>query len=202
MVVPATIEIPIDWEPVEEFRKKSRLGGGNQYVPSGLEIITCCVSDAMFEFDKFRSRVNQNMELELNEQSHIGLATSLPNDVLITSSVTVNRQDARRDIVRNVRECIRAVQHGESDKSQYHSLAISSMASQGVVTARPVCVYPAVATLFVGAPYWMSGGKDHVKKVCNLSLTFDHRVMNGDYAARFLRQISKNIKNFKEESIQ
>ena len=55
-----------------------------------------------------------------------------------------------------------------------------------LLMAVPVVVSPSVATLFLGETYWhpvaKMGGYDFVRMV-NLSLTFDHRVINGVGAA-------------------
>ena len=50
------------------------------------------------------------------------------------------------------------------------------------ITISPIVVAPAIATLFIGSPTF--NGTSH------LTLSFDHRVMNGAYASRALRSIA------------
>ena len=68
------------------------------------------------------------------------------------------------------------------------------MSSLGITSAQPVVVYPAIATLFIGAPCPALNKNGQIYKASNFILTFDHRLMNGAYAAKFLNQIEKNIR--------
>jgi pyruvate/2-oxoglutarate dehydrogenase complex dihydrolipoamide acyltransferase (E2) component len=61
-------------------------------------------------------------------------------------------------------------------------------------------VPPSVATLFVGAAHnevIANGKKSETAQVVTLSLTFDHRVVNGAGAANFVHEIKEQIENFK-----
>jgi pyruvate dehydrogenase E2 component (dihydrolipoamide acetyltransferase) len=71
-------------------------------------------------------------------------------------------------------------------------LLLSSLAAEGITDGIPTLVAPSIATLFVGAAY-----QDHGKVVAKLSLTFDHRLINGIAAARFLNGIDKEIDQLK-----
>lgn len=197
IVIPATVETQVNWEHIEHVRRSIRSSQLNDVTPSALEMLTHATSMAMFEFEKFRAKLNHNLELEIKENNHIAIAVSLPNDILVTPAIAIDKTDTHINIVRKLRESVSNIQASEHQKSQYHSLTISSMSAQGITAAKPVVVYPAVATLFIGKPYFAQLERDVTCKVCNLSLTFDHRIINGDYAAKFLRQISKNLKNYK-----
>lgn len=59
-------------------------------------------------------------------------------------------------------------------------------------------VPPAIATLFIGEPY--NGLDQTVKELklqrcVNMGLTFDHRIINGVGAAKFLNAIRDKIEN-------
>ncbi len=196
IIIPATVETQIDWEKIEDLRKQIRTKHSDTSVPSALEILTYCTSKAMLEFEKFRAKLNHNLELEIKDESHIGIAVSLPDDILVTPSVVIDELDSSRAVMNKLRNTVNKIKTNKSQNTNYHSLTISSMSAQGITAAKPVVVYPAVATLFIGKPYYSQIEKDLTRKMCNLSLTFDHRVLNGDYAAKFLRQISKNLKNY------
>ena len=64
-------------------------------------------------------------------------------------------------------------------------------------------VPPSVGTLFVGAAHSeliSNGKKNDTAAVITLSLTFDHRVINGAGAANFVHEIKEQIEHFKLES--
>ena len=73
------------------------------------------------------------------------------------------------------------------------------MSTYNVRSAIPVVVPPALATLFIGAPYLALDPKSKDKdsrEVVSLVLTFDHRWINGVGAAAFLSDVRKGIERF------
>ncbi len=78
-------------------------------------------------------------------------------------------------------------------------LVISSLGAFGVRAAAPIVVPPSVGTLFVGSAHqelMPNGKKAHSVEVITLSLTFDHRVVNGAGAANFVHEIKELIEAF------
>ncbi len=60
-------------------------------------------------------------------------------------------------------------------------------------------VPPSVDTLFVGSAHHEmlpNGNKNETAEVITLSLTFDHRVVNGAGAASFVHNIKREIESF------
>ena len=58
---------------------------------------------------------------------------------------------------------------------------------------------PSIATLFVGSAHYETigdGKKSEPVEVITLSLTFDHRVVNGAGAANFVHDVKQQIENF------
>jgi pyruvate/2-oxoglutarate dehydrogenase complex dihydrolipoamide acyltransferase (E2) component len=67
-------------------------------------------------------------------------------------------------------------------------IVISSLGAFGVRAAAPIVVPPSVGTLFIGSAHLETigdGKKSEKAEVITLSLTFDHRVVNGAVAASF-----------------
>src|SRR5439155_11839355 len=70
----------------------------------------------------------------------------------------------------------------------------------GVKAGAPIVVPPSVGTLFVGTAHRElipNGKKNETAEVITLSLTFDHRVVNGAGAANFVHEIKQQIEAFK-----
>jgi pyruvate dehydrogenase E2 component (dihydrolipoamide acetyltransferase) len=68
----------------------------------------------------------------------------------------------------------------------------------GVDGASPILNHPEVAMLGVGriaARPWAVGGAVVVRRTVQLSLTFDHRVCDGAYAAEYLRFVAERVEN-------
>ena len=69
-----------------------------------------------------------------------------------------------------------------------------------VKAGAPIVVPPSVGTLFVGTAHReliSNKNRNETAEVITLSLTFDHRVVNGAGAAAFANEIKKQIEAFK-----
>jgi pyruvate/2-oxoglutarate dehydrogenase complex dihydrolipoamide acyltransferase (E2) component len=70
------------------------------------------------------------------------------------------------------------------------------MSSFGVRSATPIVVPPSLATLFIGEPFQVPVPSPHGiawSQETKLVLAFNHNRFNGAGAARFLRDIHRNI---------
>src|SRR5439155_25450601 len=70
----------------------------------------------------------------------------------------------------------------------------------GVQAGGSNVVPPAVGTFFMGTAHHeiiSNGKKNETAEVITLSLTFDHRVLNGAAAASFVHDIKQHIEHFK-----
>ena len=79
-------------------------------------------------------------------------------------------------------------------------LNITSLGAFGIESATPIVVPPSVATIFIGAAHERminDGGVIYPAEVVTLSLTFDHKVMNGAGAAAFLQDVKREMESFK-----
>jgi pyruvate/2-oxoglutarate dehydrogenase complex dihydrolipoamide acyltransferase (E2) component len=80
------------------------------------------------------------------------------------------------------------------------SVVITSLGAFGVKAGAPIVVPPSIATLFVGTAHReliANKNKDKTAEVITLSVTFDHRVVNGAGAAAFANEIRKQVETFK-----
>ena len=84
-------------------------------------------------------------------------------------------------------------------------VVISSLGAFGVRTGAPIVVPPSVGTLFIGSAHreiLPNGKNNETAEVITLSLTFDHRVVNGAGAANFAHEIKEQIEHFSLKSAQ
>lgn len=190
-IVTANIESQIPWDSIDKIKKFHGLSDARPR-PSSLEIIIWAVSQCMFEYEKFRGRFLDDTSLEISPDSLIGIAFTNDNDTLKTPVLKVERSNSFFDIQSSIRGLSKPLSAVET---LYHSLTISDMSSLNVRRAHPIVIYPAIATLFIGTPYHQSSNRDYRARVANVALAFDHRAINGAYAAKFLNRLNRKIQN-------
>src|SRR5262249_57664193 len=103
------------------------------------------------------------------------------------------------EFVKIYEETITATRSGRVD-AMNAPVVITSLVAFGVKVGAPIVVPPSVGTLFVGSAHQEiipNGKKNETAEVITLSLTFDHRVVNGAGPASFVHDIKKRIESFK-----
>ncbi len=179
-VVPATIKRPVAWGYIDAQRE--RLGRAHPSVAvSELEVLAWCAARAAAKHPRFRSALLG--EDRLREHAHValGIAVERPDDDLVTAVVVDADALDFPSFVEALTRQVRRALEGEDQAMRAPHLVLTTMGSLGITDATPVLVAPAAAVLFVGAPH-AAGGEPQVELV----LTFDHRLINGGGAARFL----------------
>ena len=125
-------------------------------------------------------------------------AVAIEDDRLATAGVTHANTRDWADFVKRYNEIVAETRTGRVD-AMNAPVVISSLGAFGVRTGAPIVVPPSVATLFVGSAHYETisdGKRSQPEEVITLSLTFDHRVVNGAGAANFVRDIKELIENF------
>jgi len=196
--VPGTIMVECGWEKLEGAREELRRQGG-EFQPSVFTMMAWCVVQAMKDHPKFRSTMPNENTLRIYKGVHLGIAVALPDDELVTAVVANADTMTWREFAQAAKQQIELARNGHDQATEATTLSITNMSAFGLLNAVPVVVSPAVATLFLGEPYWKAvpkmGGLDF-HRVVMLSLTFDHRVINGVGAANFLNDVKRRIENF------
>ena len=128
-----------------------------------------------------------------HEGVHIGIATQTPNGLV----VPVVRHAEARDLWECAAEVARLANAAREGKVTREELAgstitITSLGAMGGVATTPVINYPEVAIVGVNKlierPV-VVGGQIVVRKMMNLSCSFDHRVVDGWNAAAFVQKL-------------
>ena len=196
-IIPATIDMTCRWEAVRDARLRSKeLGEGTV---STLTMAAWEVLKAMQKHERFASYVRAGKLIHDPERVDLGVAVALPGDVLETAVVQEANTLQWDKFGESINKALKRARKGEVDSKSKVALAISSMGTYNVRSAIPVVVPPAVATLFIGAPYTLpdsSSADSSTMEVVSLVLTFDHRWVNGVGAAAFLTDVRKGIERF------
>ena len=161
-------------------------------------MIAWCVVRAMEKHAGFRRIMLEDDSIVQNDDFDLGVAVSLDSDRLATAVVTNASKRDWPDFVQRYNQTVEETRGGRVDAVNA-PIVISSLGAFGVRAAAPIVVPPSVGTLFVGSAHFDVLGDTKDSKpaeVITLSLTFDHRVVNGAGAANFVRDIATEIERF------
>ena len=136
--------------------------------------------------------------IEEHSEFDLGVAVALENDRLATAVLTRANTRDWPEFVQRYNQTVEETRAGRVDAVNA-PIVISSLGAFGVRAAAPIVVPPSVGTLFVGSAHQemiANGKKNETAEVITLSLTFDHRVVNGAGAASFVHAIKEEIERF------
>ncbi|HTQ08861.1 MAG TPA: 2-oxo acid dehydrogenase subunit E2 [Fimbriimonadaceae bacterium] len=197
LVVPGTMTVAVDWEPLENLRTRIKARGG-EFQPSSFTIFAYAVAQALREFPAFRSTLVTDDTLRTYNHVALGIAVGLAGDELVLAVVPDADTLSWRDFAAKTRERIELARTGQDQANEAVTISLTNMQSFGLRDAVPVVVPPAVATLFLGEPYNSLAQEAtdlKLQRTVNLALTFDHRVMNGVGAANFLNKVKESLQS-------
>jgi pyruvate dehydrogenase E2 component (dihydrolipoamide acetyltransferase) len=160
--------------------------------PSYTDLVVRAVSKAL----KLHPRMNSVMgerEITLLDEVHVGIAVALDEGLV----VPVIRDTCARDLKSIAQEAAQlagAARDGTLglDQMQGGTFTVSTLGMFGVDSFTPILNPPQVGILGVNriadGVGW-EGDRPVRKKTMKLSLTWDHRVLDGEPAARFLANV-------------
>jgi len=130
---------------------------------------------------------------------HLGMATQTPNGLM----VAVIRDAQDRSVWQLASEALRLAESARSGKAARDELSgstitLSSLGPMGGITSTPVINRPEVAIIAVNKveeKVVVIDGEIEVRKRMNLSLSCDHRVVDGWDAASFMQALKGYIEN-------
>jgi pyruvate dehydrogenase E2 component (dihydrolipoamide acetyltransferase) len=188
-----------DVTTLEEFRKgfgpRVEAAGGKLTVTAILVKITAA---AIARYPQFASSVDMaNETIIMKKYCHIGIAVDTPAGLL----VPVIRDADRKGIVDVAVEISALSQKARDRKLSREEMAggvfsITNLGGIGGTSFTPIVNRPEVAILGVSRsatePVWRDG-QFVPRLILPLSLSYDHRVIDGADAARFLRFVAEGL---------
>jgi len=196
-VIPANLQIDARWDAIRKTRDAAKKKNGKN-APSPSVMIAWAVVRAMDKHAPFRRLILEDESIVENENFDLGVAVALENDRLATAVIVEANKKSWPEFVKIYDETIEATRGGRVD-AMNAPVVISSLGAFGVKVGAPIVVPPSVGTLFVGTAHHEiipNGKKNETAEVITLSLTFDHRVLNGAAAASFVHEIKQLIEKF------
>jgi pyruvate dehydrogenase E2 component (dihydrolipoamide acetyltransferase) len=159
---------------------------------------------ALKKYPEFNSSLDGD-DLVLKKYFHIAFAADTPNG-LVVPVIRNADQKGINEIARETSELAALAREGKlkPDQMQGASFTISSLGGIGGTYFAPIINAPEVAILGVSKaaikPVW--DGKQFVPRlICPLSLTADHRVIDGASATRFTAYIAQLLADFRRAAL-
>ena len=136
-------------------------------------------------------------EILLHDRVDIGMAVALPDGLIVPKVRNADRKGILQ-IGREAREVARKAREGalSMDEVTDGTFTISNMSMLGVDGFTPIINPPEVAILGVGRVIEKPGvknGQIEVRSYMTLSLTIDHRVVDGAPGGEFLQSLARHL---------
>ncbi len=180
-----------DITELEAFRKKSNI----EYADKGIKITMLsfmmkAVVAGLKEFPRFNSSLDASGEALIQKNYyHIGIAVATPDGLVVPVIRDVD-QKSLSDLATELREVSVKARDKKLKPSEMQGgcFTISSLGGIGGTSFTPIVNAPEVAILGVSRskmqPVW-NGSDFEPRLICPLSLSYDHRVIDGAQGAAF-----------------
>ena len=196
---PVTLHRRCDAGNLVNLREQFASGRAGVVVPSYTELLVKLIGCVLAEFPEVRTRFVDATTLETVAETSIAVAVDTPQGLL---APVVQRVAERplAEVVTEVRALAARARAGELGSAELTGgvFTVTNLGALGVEYFTPVLNLPQVAILGVGAILREPVVVDDNIEIADrlpLSLTFDHRLLDGAPAARFLDAVCRAIEN-------
>lgn len=196
---PVTIHRRCDAVELVNLRNQLKQAAENAEGPSFNDILIKIVAGALRRHPMLAARWVSD-QIEIPKALHIGFAVDSEHGLFVPVIRDV-LQLSLREVTGASRLLIEAARAGELKQAQMQDgcFTMTSLGSFGVESFTPIINHPQTAILGVGAirreAVAMEDGTLTNRHQLTLSLTFDHRIVDGAPAARFLQSVCERIEN-------
>ena len=160
-------------------------------------IMKACVA-ALKEYPKVNSSLTEDgTALAYKQYCHLGFAAETENGLMVPVIRDADKKDVY-ELAKDLGELSLAAREGKlkADQMQGASFTISSLGGIGGTAFTPIVNAPEVAILGVSRstmqPVW-NGSEFEPRLMLPVSFSYDHRVIDGAYAARFTTFLAKTL---------
>ena len=193
-----------DITEMEEFRNSlTDIYTGEKKKITPLAFIIKALTASLKKFPNFNSSIDEIEEgkMTLKKYYHIGIAVDTPNGLMVPKLRNANNKNISSiaDELKKLSEQCRTL---KIDKKELFggSMTITSLGGIGGSFFTPIINFPEVAILGIGKSQRKQvflEGKLVTRTMLPLSLSYDHRIIDGAEAARFNNELKEHLgKNF------
>jgi len=199
----AWIQQEIDITDLENARKRHKdqikAQGGSLTITA---ILTKLLAQVINEFPVFSAAYDEdNGEFVFRDYRHVGVAVDTPRGLVVPVIKDVNTKSIV-ELAQDLTQISIKARDGKLKPTDMQGsvMTISNLGGLGVTGIMPVINWPEAAILGVTAAQWLprltqikvvspEQGNFVPRLIMNVSLGFDHRIINGADAARFLARL-------------
>lgn len=195
----------VDVTALAELRNRTKANFlASEGIPlSYLPFFVQALAEASVEFPRFNASIDEaGARVTYHAGVHIGIAVETPRGLVVPvlrNAQTMTVPQIARGIA-TLAGRVRASLAGP-DELTGSTITLSNIGGAGTLTDTPIINYPEVAILGTGAvvrrPRVIASedGSESIviRSVCSLPLTYDHRLIDGADAGRFLSAIRRRL---------
>lgn len=198
---PVTLTITVDATNLVSLRTQFKSTADAQPAPAYTDFAAKLVALALRQHPLLAAQWHgDRIELPPSDDVDIGIAVDTPQGLLVPVLRRV-RATPLLELAAQSRELFERARGGRVQQQDLEGgvFTISSLGGFGIEAFTPLINYPQCAILGLGAirrlPACGSDGQFVAREMMTLSLTFDHRIVDGAPAARFLQTLREAFEN-------
>ena len=188
-----------DITEMDAFRKSLRdLYTGKKISVTPLAFIIRAVVNALKEYPNFNTSLDlKNAKIIYKKYYHIGIAVDTPHGLMVPKIRNADQKDITA-LGKELKSVSKLSAELKINKKEFFggSMTISSLGSIGGSFFTPIINQPEVAILGVGKAekkQVFTGDKLEIRTMLPLSLSYDHRVIDGAEGARFCVHLKESL---------
>ena len=187
-----TFDIKVDVTRLKEMRESLKEIHNITFT----DLLIKIVAATLLEFPYLNSTIDQN-EIVTRDYVNMGIAVAL-DEGLIVPVVKYANTKGLKQISDEVKQLAEKARNNEltPDEMTGGTFTITNLGMYGIEAFSPIINQPEVAILGVNAiteTPMVENGEVVIKPLMNVSLTADHRVVDGSVAAQFLAKLKRYI---------
>ncbi len=190
-----TANLSVDMSAMKAYREQLK---AKEIKVSYTDLLVKFVAKALTEYPLLNCSVEDN-KIRYKHYVNMGVAVALDNG-LVVPNVTDADKKSLTEISAEVKELAKLAREGglPMEKLRGGTFTITNLGMYGVESFTPIINQPEVAILGVTTMEdraVVRGGEIVIRPMMTLSLTFDHRVVDGSVAAEFLQRVKTLLEN-------
>ena len=198
--VEADLTDMVNWRNANKKAFQEKYGEKLTFTPLFVEAVAKAVKD----FPMINVSVD-GKNIIVKEEINIGMATALPSGNLIVPVVKNADQKDLKTIAAEVNALAGKARNNKlkHDETSGSTFTISNVGTFGSLMGTPIINQPEVAILATGiikkraeVMEYEDSDKIEIRQMMYLSLSFDHRVVDGFLGGSFLRRVADYFENF------
>ena len=190
-----TANLSVDMSAMKNYREQLK---AKEIKVSYTDLLVKFVAKALTEFPLLNCSVEDN-KIVYKHYVNMGVAVALDNG-LVVPNVTDADKKSLTEISAEIKELAKLAREGglPMEKLRGGTFTITNLGMYGVESFTPIINQPEVAILGVTTMEdraVVRNGEIVIRPMMTLSLTFDHRVVDGSVAAQFLQRVKALLEN-------